>query len=97
MLSEGRLRTGESCRPSGPTRTGGTSADLLERTTERQHDGTTGTEETQTAADTSGTAADNFGNPEVPTPGKTFILLKKPLGPRANGIPSGRYSESADL
>jgi len=35
-----------------------------ERKTERRNDGTTGTEETQTDADTSGTAADNFGNPE---------------------------------
>ena len=59
-------------------------------TAEGRKDGTTGTEETQTAADTSGTAAETMEDQKAPKawrgtpsslkprlrrPGKTFILL----------------------
>jgi len=57
-------------------------------TTERRNDGTTETEETQTAADKTGTAAETT---EDQRGEKSILPLKKPLGTPANGVSSGRY------
>ena len=67
-------------------------------TTERRNDGTSETEETQTAADTSGTAAETSEKPELPATGETFILLwKRAARDTAKGVSSGGYFRMSSL
>src|SRR5262245_54455715 len=68
-------------------------------TTELRNYGTTGTEETQTAADTSGTAAGTSETQPPPAPRGIFIFvsLNKAARHATIGVQSGRYFRMSSL
>ena len=62
-----------------------------------RNDGTTGTEETQMAAETSGMAADTSEGQNSGAYRDTRSSFDKAVQAAANGVPSGRYFRMSSL